>query len=296
LENFTYEAVQKVKDNSQLKAAKDEILATIMEDSAQQNLLEQEIPLHRIQASYDMGWQVRSSGHKYASPTGHALLIGTLTKKVLDSVVYNKKCGVCTAHYSRYSSYENVKKHNCVRNYEGTLKAMEATALVEMLARAPEKLNVSICTIVSDVDSNGRAKAQHVTNGGKFPVTIEEPTFLADPSHQKRVFARAIYKLASAPQKTSKVSKGLAGHLKYCYGACVKRNRHFPKEEFSLKVYNVLEHICRNHDNFDSAWCYNLKAKEKNEVYNAPPEHRIKTTDQDTYLQLKAIFYQYASV
>jgi len=176
------------------------------------------------------------------------------------------------------------------------LKAMEATALVEMLARAPEKLNVSICTIVSDVDSNGRAKAQHVTNGGKFPVTIEEPTYLAYPSHQKRVFARAIYKLASAPQKTSKVSKGLAGHLKYCYGACVKRNRHFPKEEFSLKVYNVLEHICRNHDNFDSAWCYNLKAKEKNEVYNAPPEHRIKTTDQDTYLQLKAIFDQYASV
>jgi len=31
LENFTYEAVQKVKDNSQLKAAEDEILATIME-------------------------------------------------------------------------------------------------------------------------------------------------------------------------------------------------------------------------------------------------------------------------
>jgi hypothetical protein len=31
LENFTYEAVQKVKDNSQLKAAEDEFLATIME-------------------------------------------------------------------------------------------------------------------------------------------------------------------------------------------------------------------------------------------------------------------------
>jgi len=56
-------------------------------------MLEQEIPLHRIQASYDMGWQVRSSGHKYASPKGHALLIGTLTKKVLDSVVHNKKWG-----------------------------------------------------------------------------------------------------------------------------------------------------------------------------------------------------------
>jgi hypothetical protein len=174
LENFTYEVVQKVKDNSQLKAAEDEILAMIMEDSVQQHLLEKEISLHCIQESYDMGWQVRSSGHKYASPSGHELLIGTLTKKVLDSVVYNKRCGVCTAHYSQYSSYENVKKHDCVRNYKRTSKAMEATALVKMLARAPEKLNVSNCTIVSDDDSNGRAKAQHVTNGGKLPVTIEE--------------------------------------------------------------------------------------------------------------------------
>ncbi len=40
LENFTYEVVQKVKDNSQLKAAEDEILAMILEDSVQQHLLE----------------------------------------------------------------------------------------------------------------------------------------------------------------------------------------------------------------------------------------------------------------
>jgi hypothetical protein len=30
---------------------------------------------------------------------------------------------------------------------------------------------------------------------------FEEPKFLANPSHQKRVFARAIYNLASAPKK-----------------------------------------------------------------------------------------------
>jgi len=41
---------------------------------------------------------------------------------------------------------------------------MEAEALVQMLQRAPEKNYVSICTIVSDNDSNGRAKAKHVRN------------------------------------------------------------------------------------------------------------------------------------
>lgn len=90
-----------------------------------------------------------------------------------------------------------------MRNYEGTSKAMEAAALVEMLNRSPEKHNISICTIISDDDSNGRAKAQSVSNGGKLSAGIESPKFLADPLHWKRVFARAIYNLTAAPQKTS---------------------------------------------------------------------------------------------
>jgi len=130
-----------------------------------------------------------------------------------------------------------------------------------------------------------------------LPLTIEQPTFLADPSHRKRVFARAVYNLAAAPKKTSKVTKGLAGHLKYCYGACIKRNRHLPKEELSRKVYNVLDHICNIHENCDVAWCYDLKARERNQVYVPPADHRIdKNTDHESYLQLKNIFDQYASV
>ena len=33
----------------------------------------------RIDVSYDMAWQQRSSGHKYNSPSGHALLVGQLS-------------------------------------------------------------------------------------------------------------------------------------------------------------------------------------------------------------------------
>jgi len=122
-------------------------------------------------------------------------------------------------------------------NYQGTSKSMEAEALVEMLQRPPETHKISFCTIISDDDSEGRAKVQHVTNGGKLLEKIEEPKFLADPSHCKRVFVRAIYTLASAPMKTSRVTKGFAGHLKYCYDACVKRNHHLSAEEPSEQVY-----------------------------------------------------------
>jgi hypothetical protein len=51
-------------------------------------------------------------------------------------------------------------------------------------------------------------------------------------------------------------------------------------------VYNVLEHICDNHDQFDIAWCYNKKGKESGKVNNAPKEHRIdKINDLVTHLQ-----------
>ncbi len=66
--------------------------------------LEEDNPLQRIQASFDMGWRVRSSGNKYGSLTGHALLIGVRSKKVLDSIVYNKNCTTRNKHMSLTSS------------------------------------------------------------------------------------------------------------------------------------------------------------------------------------------------
>jgi len=76
-----------------------------------------------------------------------------------------------------------VRKHNCVKNYAG------AAALTKMLIRMPDEKGVSICAIISDNDSNGRSKARHVDSGGELPNHIEEPTFYADPSHRKCVFA-----------------------------------------------------------------------------------------------------------
>jgi hypothetical protein len=39
---------------------------------------------------------------------------------------------------------------------------MEATGLVDTLSRAPEKYGISICTIILDDISNGRAKVPHI--------------------------------------------------------------------------------------------------------------------------------------
>jgi hypothetical protein len=98
----------------------------------QQNLLEEALSLHCIQASCDMGWQVCSPGGKYASPTGHGLLIGVLTNEVLDNIAYKKKIGICRKQFSCTGTYQNVKKRKCMINYQGTSKAMGAQALLAL--------------------------------------------------------------------------------------------------------------------------------------------------------------------
>ena len=46
-----------------------------------------------------------------------------------------------------------------------------------------------------------------------------------------------------------------------------------------------------------TSWCYDRRAEVLNKTYNAPQEHRIdKSTDEQSYLQLKKIFDQYASL
>jgi len=97
--------------------------------------------------------------------------------------------------------------------------------------------------------------------------------------------------------KVSAIKKGLATHLKYCYGACVKRYRHLTAQELSDKVYNILEHISNNHSNCHESWCYEKKALLDNKTYRAPADHRIdKVKDATAYGQLKKIFDQYANV
>jgi hypothetical protein len=99
-----------------------------------------------------------------------------------------------------------------------------------------------------------------------------------------------IYNLANASAKVSTVTKGLAAHLKYCNGACVKRYRHLSAIDLSEKVYNILEHISNNHEHCHESWCYNKKASMENKTYIASADHHInKSKHMSAYKQLKNI-------
>jgi hypothetical protein len=108
---------------------------------------------------YDMGWQQRSSGHKYDSPSGHALLIGARTKKICGMIVLAKCCATCD---SAERKMKTVKKHRCFRNCKGSSKGMEAAGcpqLVETLSATNENLIIAI--LIGDDDSTMKAVVSH---------------------------------------------------------------------------------------------------------------------------------------
>ena len=72
LESYMHDASKEVNNKSQETALSLEVGATINlpEGIVPQCLLDNEVPLHRIQGCYDMGWQVRSSEKSMAHPPG----------------------------------------------------------------------------------------------------------------------------------------------------------------------------------------------------------------------------------
>ena len=84
----------------------------------------------KITVAFDMGWNNRSSGHKYGSRSGHVFIIDTLTGKIVGMHVIVKPCRKCK---DVEKNNVQAEKHNCPKNYEGSLKSMEVQAILQMV-------------------------------------------------------------------------------------------------------------------------------------------------------------------
>jgi len=79
-----------------------------------------------VAASVDMGWQKRSSGNRYDSPSGVALMIGALTKKVMWKHVCSKLCSVCLPFEKRKeAAKENVFTPENLQEFIDVLRTMK---------------------------------------------------------------------------------------------------------------------------------------------------------------------------
>ena len=85
-----------------------------------------------ITVSFDTGWNKRSSSNRYDSLSGHALMIGCISKKTVETIVSSKVCRVCNL---AEENGEESPDYVCPKNYDGISKVMETDAAHHLYKR-----------------------------------------------------------------------------------------------------------------------------------------------------------------
>lgn len=263
--------------------------------------------------SYDMGWQKRSSGHKYDSMSGHGMMVGQNTNKVLGYRVKSKDCRTC----KKIKNTDKIPTHKCPKNHVGSSKAMEVDSILEMLTDAWDNRSFGISTIVADDDTTMIANLKHsykeeVSSGmmkpedwprtaggnkkadnGRLPIRVPSPQHKADPSHRKKVIGKRLYALAMLPNSVAPVDKIDAEKIKCCWGYMLSSLRTMDpikdKKEIVRKAKAVLEHRFNNHRFCDKSWCYYLQSKDSPFIYKRPKSkgYYTKQEEREKYECLK---------
>ena len=72
-----------------------------------------------LTASFDMGWNKHTSGHKYDSLSGHAFISGVYNRRIIGFVVFSKTCSICNARYRKNKAEDKViNVNNCTSTSE----------------------------------------------------------------------------------------------------------------------------------------------------------------------------------
>eukprot|EP00957_Ditylum_brightwellii_P193385 14725197-Ditylum_brightwellii.AAC.1 len=184
---------------------------------------EKERPKVAVTVSFGMGWQ--RWGH--CSISGHTFMIGTRTRKILASIVCAKQCNKC----KRAGAGKWPEPHPCPQNYEGSSKAMEADAALELTVQMYREHNIYIDNIVANDDSTMKVIVRHLydekekkkifypqwswflTNDGKkvstalLPLYVPEPGWLVDPTHQIKVVGKRFFGILNHGKWYSNITK-----------------------------------------------------------------------------------------
>jgi hypothetical protein len=298
-----------VANQSMLDALNEEIKATIerhqdvygmtYDEYTKMSLFDR--PLVKLTVCFDMGWQKRSSGHRYDSLSGHAFLVGAYTKKVIACTVFSKVCSKCAR---AKKDMKDAIEHECPKNFDGSSKAMESEAILKMTKDAINH-GYTIEFIVADDDSTMKSILRYswdelisagkmrkedyprYANGGKkkdygrLPLNYLLPHFLADPGHRQKCVAKPIFALANASAAVSEATIVDALRIKKYWGYMIKQNRKKELEELVILSEAVVDHHFNCHD-FCGDWCPVKKGKPVKEG-----KYRCKQKNKKLYQQIK---------
>jgi len=140
--------------------------------------------------SYNMGWSKRGNSRSYNSLNGYAAIIGFLSKKY-----WPIQRGIANAVFV----IENMIRKDYRKNFEGSLKTMEADAGVELLTKSKvlEDAKLSVGVLIGDEDSSTIANINKTSNKVVYK--------LADKNHLIKLhFVNDLYKLSETCKKLKK--------------------------------------------------------------------------------------------
>ena len=121
-------SLRKIATESMRDAIDEEIRIKLNDDAKNKQYLKGNLQVG-ITVSFDIGWNKRCSGNRYDSLSGHALMIGCLSKNIVGAIASSKMCRVCS---SAEEHGEEPSDHVCPQNYDGSSKAMEVDVAIHL--------------------------------------------------------------------------------------------------------------------------------------------------------------------
>ncbi|XP_046602221.1 uncharacterized protein LOC124295712 [Neodiprion lecontei] len=214
-----------------------------------------------------MGWSKRGNGKSYDSLNGYGTIIGFLSGKILDYAERIRKCKFC-------DSGRKKDDHDCRKNFQGSAKAMEASAGAELINNSSilKEANLEARVLIGDEDSCTIAA---VRRGN--PKTIFK---LADENHLKKNFSRDLWKLSSFKE----IKKRSIDHIKKCFGYALAQNMG-DAQNLAKTIRNIPDHLYDNHENCGS-WCSRRSGSK---------EQTILLTNLSLFDKLSALCEEYAA-
>jgi hypothetical protein len=278
-----------------------------------------------ISVQGDARWDQRSSGHKYDSDSGTALICGNLSGKCVGLECMSRRCASCERKEAKQKNYSDFQKiptlaesqyfkskhprHLCPRNYVGSSKGMEAKGAFKIVNRINTTTGAFILTYVMDDDSSTKAILRHglaalvasgamldadwplteggfrVNDTGLLPLDQHWLNFLGDKNHRVRTYARFIFHLSRLSAAKSKAHGGDAERLKRSFAYFLHQFSKRSWKRFVRSARAVLEHHFNCHKYCDK-WCP-AKTWNKEDKLKSALKYRDKIRDNDLYLQLK---------
>jgi hypothetical protein len=166
-----------------------------------------------VSASFDMAWQQWNSGNRYASPSGHDLLVGKYTP--VSICIKSKTCNFCKSWIKKKGAGTPVEGHDCRKNHDGSSGSMEPISCLEMVIALHDDLFVNVVKVCCDDDASTRfllkwsnvdymKKTTTAVKFRKYQSQKEDPTKVScNPNQIKEDFQPMFQSLRLLPIRTT---------------------------------------------------------------------------------------------